>query len=75
MRGQLRVRLGNVDRFCILRGPLFEGLDRPRLQDRGQYTFGMARPRPLRTIAVDPRVDPDRAFAGLPPCADDDLHG
>ena len=41
---------------------------------RGEYAFGMACPRTVRAIAVDPRVDPDWTFARLVLCADDDLH-
>src|SRR5258708_13054672 len=64
-RGQHRVGLGNVDRFRPLRRPLAELLSGGGVWVRGEYAFGMAPPRPVPTIVVVPRVDPDWTFATL----------
>src|ERR1700743_2894486 len=73
-RGQLRVGLGNVDRFRALRWPLIGPKLGRGTGARGKRAFGMVRPRSVRTIVVDPRVDLPRTLARLIRCADDDLN-
>src|SRR6476619_68444 len=72
-RCQLRVCVRNVDRFCARRRPLVEFLRGGEILGRGEYTFGMLCPRPVRTI-VYPRIDAHPPVPGLAPRPDDHLH-
>ena len=72
-RSQFGVHPGNVDWLRVDWWPWAEFVDAGRIDGKGEQALGMARPRCTHCHAIDPRIDPDRPFAGLAFLADDDL--